>query len=195
MSLSEATSLCHDSLQVYPYNAKEDLDQLQHLAISCEWFSPRTGIECVTEPCFRTGSAVTDQHPQSLVMDITGTHPLPGGEQQLVRQVSVDFHRRGYSIRLAIAATLGAAWALAHFAHPQQPPGTGSWFATFPTDGTLHSDGVSLAWILSPEHTSDGLGGLPPAALRIPLKTIHRLRQAGIQEIATLYQLPRASLL
>ncbi|HIA18885.1 MAG TPA: hypothetical protein EYN70_05605 [Planctomycetaceae bacterium] len=48
---------------------------------------------------------------------------------------------------------------------------------------------------MSSQHTSDGLGKLPPAALRIPLKMIHRLHQAGIRQIATLSQLPRTSLL
>ncbi|HIA18218.1 MAG TPA: DNA polymerase Y family protein, partial [Planctomycetaceae bacterium] len=127
MPLSEATSLCHDDLQVYPYDTQEDLKQLQHLARSCDRFSPRAGIECVSENFYRSGVTVTDQQPQSLLMEITGTDSLFGSEQQLVHQIILDFHRQGYSIHLAIAATLGAAWGLAHFARPQKPPGAGSW--------------------------------------------------------------------
>ena len=195
MSLSEATSLCHAGLQIHPYNTEDDLRQLQHLASSCQRFSPQTGIESVRETFFRTGTTVTDQQPQSLLIDITRTFPLFGGEQQLARQVIFDFQRWGYHVRLAIAATLGAAWALAHFSPPQQPSGAGSWFASFPGNKTTCHDDDSQGWILPSQHTPDGLGKLPPAALRIPLKTIQRLHQAGIQQIATLCQLPRAGLL
>ena len=195
MPLAEATSLCPHDLQVHPYDLQKDLEQLQQLAIFCERFSPRTGLECTREHFFRTGNRVTDHQPQSLLIDVTGTSALFGSEQQMVRQLILDFHRQGYSVRLAIAATLGAAWALAHFSPPQKPPGTESWFATFPAPGNSHHDRTSWAWILATQQTSDGLEKLPPAALRIPLKTINQLRQAGIQDIATLSQLPRTSLL
>ena len=195
MSLSEATSLCPADLQIHPYNAEDDLNQLQYLAQSCERFSPQTGIECVRDNFFRTGTTVTDQQPQSLLLDITRTVPLFGSEQQFARQVIFDFQRWGYHVRLAIAATPGTAWALAHFSLPQQPPGTGSWFTSFTGDQNTCRNDDSQAWILPSQHTSDGLGELPPAALRLPLKTLQRLQQAGIQQIATLYQLPRAGLL
>ena len=195
MSLSEATSLCQAGLQIHPYNAEDDLRKLQHLAKSCQRFSPQAGIECVRETFFRTGATVTDRQPQSLLIDITRTSPLFGSEQQLARQAIFDFHHWGYHVRLAIAATSGTAWALAHFSPPQQPPGTGSWFTSFTGNQNPGRTDDSQGWILPSQHTSDGLGKLPPAALRLPLKTLHRLQQAGIQQIATLYQLPRAGLL
>jgi|GEM_PF-454230 len=194
MPLSEAISLCPDKLQVYPYDAPGDLEQLQHLATACKQFSPLVGVENIGTSFFRTGLSITDRQPQSLLVNITGTWSLFGNEQQVIRQVVRDFHRRGYTIHLAIAATTGAAWALSHFAYPRKPLGESSWFASFPAHDTDHTNTPSLAWILPSQHTREGLGELSPAALRIAEKTLQQLHQAGIETIATLYQLPRLSL-
>ena len=194
MSLSEATSLCPANLQIYPYNAESDLQKLEHLAKACKRFSPQAGIECVRDHFFRTGTIATDDQPQSLLIDITRSVSLFGSEEELARQVILDFQQRGYHIRLAIAATLGTAWALAHFSPSQQPPGAGSWFHSFASNRNDDLSDDSQGWILPSQHTLDGLGTLPPAALRLPVKTLDRLQQAGIAQISTLYQLPRAGL-
>ena len=194
MPLSEATSLCPDKLQVYPYDAPGDLEQLQHLATACKQFSPLVGMEDTSISFFRTGLSITDRQPHSLLVNITGTWPLFGDEQQVIHRVVRDFHRRGYTIQLAIAATTGAAWALSHFAYPRKPLGKSSWFTSFPARDAGHPNTASLAWILPSQHTREGLGELSPAALRIAEKTLHQLHQAGIETIATLYQLPRLSL-
>ncbi len=194
MPLSEATSLCPDNLQVYPYDAPGDLEQLQHLATACKQFSPLVGVEDTGISFFRTGSSIIDRQPQSLLANITGTWPLFGDEPQVIHQVVHDFHRRGYVIHLAIAATTGAAWALTHFAHPRKPLGKNSWFTSFPTHDIDHTNTPSRAWILPSQHTQEGLGELSPAALRIARKTLDQLHQAGIETIATLYQLPRPDL-
>ena len=194
MSLSEATSLCHSNLQIHPYNADNDLKELQQLVKACKRFSPQAGIECVRDHFFRTGTTATDQQPQALFIDITRSVSLFSNERELARQAILDFQRQGYHIRLAIAATLGTAWALAHFAPLQEPPGTGSWFHSF-TGNTNHGySNDSQGWILPSQHTWDGLGTLPPTALRLPLRALQRLQQAGITQISTLYQLPRADL-
>ena len=75
---------------------------LESLAAWCQRFSPLVGIEEGDEPA-------------SLLLDITGLAHLFGGEAALAEQMVGDFAARGLRVRLAIADTLGAAWAIAHF--------------------------------------------------------------------------------
>ena len=55
-----------------------------------------------------------------LILDITGSAHLFGGEAGLRAQISAGLTRAGLSHQLAAASTKGAAWALAHFA-PDAP--------------------------------------------------------------------------
>lgn len=72
---------------------------LLELAAWCEEFSPTVGIE----------------PPDNLCLDITALDQLFGSERLLAQQVWQAFNRRGLATRLAVADTLGAAWALAHY--------------------------------------------------------------------------------
>lgn len=72
---------------------------LLELAAWCEQFSPTVGIE----------------PPDNLCLDVTGLDQLFGSEQLLAQQVLKALNRRGVVVRLAVADTLGAAWALAHY--------------------------------------------------------------------------------
>ena len=53
--------------------------------------------------------------PDTLRLDVTGVAHLFGGEEGLVEDVQRRFAALGLTARVAIAATAGAAWALAHF--------------------------------------------------------------------------------
>jgi protein ImuB len=88
---------------VEEYDPEADRQALEALAADCQQFSPLVGCERAAAP-------------ESLFFDVTGLGPLFGGEEALARRIVEWFRRRGLEIRLAIAGTLGAAWALAHFA-------------------------------------------------------------------------------
>jgi protein ImuB len=158
---------------------------LEALAAECQQFSPLVG-------CERTAA------PESLFFDITGLGPLFGGEESLVRQITEWFLRRGLEIRLAIADTLGAAWALAHFAPTERnPPAI--------TDPRPPEKGDSPHLCEAPEgpfrqmgtvplFPPDPLPSLPVEALRLPGPTVELLHQLGLYQIGQLERLPREDL-
>ncbi len=89
-------------LHAEPHDPLADRETLLELAAWCQRFSPTVGVE--------DGSA-----PESLFLDITGLDHLFGGEAALAGKVARDFAQRGFVVRIAIADTLGAAWAAARF--------------------------------------------------------------------------------
>jgi protein ImuB len=106
--------------------------------------------------------------PECLLFDVTGLAELFHGEEALVEHVAREFRRRGYTIHLALADTLGAAWAMAHYGPTVTvvPPGRG------------------LA----------ALAALPVEALRLAAETASTLRELGLSRIGRLTSLERASL-
>ncbi len=72
------------------------------LAQWCHRFSPSVGVE--------EGEA-----PETILLDATNLAPLYGGEAALVDEVTRGLRRRGLEARVAIADTVGAAWALARY--------------------------------------------------------------------------------
>lgn len=101
MPLAEAQSLARD-LKVAVYKPVADRRALTKLAEACEQFSPRVALEEGNEP-------------ESLLLDISNLEHLCGDEAKLAGQVEKFFTRRGYRVQLAVAETVGAAWATAHF--------------------------------------------------------------------------------
>jgi len=87
------------------YQPALDREVLVHLAAWCEEFSPTVGLE-------------ESARPECLLLDVGGTAALFGDEASLAEQVARAFHRRQYRVHLAIADTVGAAWAAARSAHP-----------------------------------------------------------------------------
>lgn len=104
-----------------------------------------------------------------LLLDISGCQRLFGGESNIARQVLGGVLQRGLEGRLAVADTIGAAYALA-------------WAAT---------EAVTLA---PPGQALPLLAKLPPAALRLDHTTRDRLEMLGVRSIADLLSLPRAAL-
>lgn len=143
-----------------PPDPRADRDTLLELAAWCQRFSPAVGVEdCPT--------------PESLFLDITGLEHLFGGETALAEKVACDFAERGFAVRIAIADTLGAAWAAARFG-----------------DCNLRS---SLCRI-PPGQTSDALRPFPIEALRLPGQIVDLLHSLGIVRVGQLELLPREEL-
>jgi protein ImuB len=106
--------------------------------------------------------------PDGLLLEATGCTHLWGGEDKYLADISRRLHEQGYDIRLAMAGTIGAAWAVAHF-------------------GSSHS-------IVLPGHEAQALGSLPPSALRIDRPLAERLHKLGFYRIAQLAGIPAAAL-
>jgi len=89
-------------LHLAAHDPQADRAALLELAAWCEQFSPLVGLE-------------EAEHAECLLLDITGLGPLFGGERRLVALALERLAERGYQARAAVAETVGAAWALAHF--------------------------------------------------------------------------------
>ena len=100
-----------------------------------------------------------------LRLDIGGVAHLFGGERGLVADVAARFAALGLSVRVAVAPTAGAAWALAH-----QRPGI--------CEG-------NVATSLSP---------LSVSALRLDPDTVRTLERLGLKTIGALIGVPRLAL-
>ncbi|WP_431216455.1 Y-family DNA polymerase [Puia sp. P3] len=67
--------------------------------------------------CIRYTPTVGVDQPDGLVMDITGCAHLWGGEDLYLTQILSTLRGKGYHVHAAIADTIAAAWAVAHYGH------------------------------------------------------------------------------
>ena len=134
-----------------------------------------------------------------LRIDVTGAAHLFGGEAGLMRDVEHRFAGLGLTVKVAIAPTAGAAWALARY-QPLSPCGRGRLAEGERGEGLqrplslpplrggprpLPQGGEGLASLLSP---------LPVAALRLPPEPTQLLERLGLKTIGALAAVPRKSL-
>ncbi|MEZ5845717.1 MAG: DNA polymerase Y family protein [Geminicoccaceae bacterium] len=101
-----------------------------------------------------------------LVMDITGSAHLSGGEAAMLDDLRQRLRRSGLTVQVGLGDTRGAAWALAR-----------------------HGEGVA-----SPGAALAALGPLPVAGLRLEAETVTALQRLGLRRIAQLADTPRAPL-
>ena len=100
--LAEAKALLPNAMFI-PADFTADRDALCQLAVDCQQFSPMVGLE-------------EGDHPESLLCDVTGCTHLWKGEERFLEAVRGYWRSRRYHVQLALAGTIGAAWALAHTA-------------------------------------------------------------------------------
>lgn len=165
MPLAEAMAIV-PLLHAEPYDSAADRQALESLAAECRQFSPLVGLEDAAAP-------------DCLFLDITGLEHLFGGEASLAQSVLSQCSRRSLWARIAIADTLGAAWAVAHYAH------------------RLHKDaeeGLPLAIVPSGE-TLAALRPLPIESLRLSDDVVELLHPLGIRKVEQFESLPRTALL
>jgi protein ImuB len=164
MPVSEATALAPDLL-VCEIDRAADRNALEKLALWAGRFSPCTGVE-------QCGPGIGD-HPQSLLLEITGCEQVFDGEDKLLRQALKSLTRQQLRPRAAIAPTLGAAWALAHFGAPPS--------------GAIVPEAPAGA-------LNDALAPLSLAALRLPPPAVAWLSKLGLNTVGDVFQQPRATL-
>lgn len=104
-----------------------------------------------------------------LWLDLTGTTHLFGGEERFCRRLLRFFARLGFTGRIAIAGTPGAAHALARYSDRQI---------------------VRLA----PGAEADALANLPIAALRLEPDALVAAARFGLDHVADLIRVPRGPL-
>ncbi len=185
MSISEACALV-PNVRLLEYDPQEDLEAIVELAEEAWQFSPLVGLESLDEQMWAGRSL---HQPQALFLEATGLTEFFGGQANMLTLITRWLEEKGYVGITAIAASVGAAWAIANYAHRHQATPrllamrSKTTTASFTkTDPTSHS-------IASPD-----LDRLPIEALRLDFKTVQSLHQLGIRSIGALARLPRAGL-
>jgi protein ImuB len=95
--------------------------------------------------------------PDGLILDTNGCTHLWGGEMEYLESIRKKLAILGYTIRAAIADTIGAAWAAARFGNTPV--------------------------IIKPKMQREALRHLPAAALRLDPEILARLNKLGLQRI------------
>ncbi len=155
---------------------------------------------------------VSEEPPESLVLDLTGCAHLFGGEEALLAEVEADCGALGLTVRVGIADTVGAAWALARFAGgaaavarsgddiAQEARATRSRAAKrrhWVKGGAAPQQKVptnAADRIAAPGQMRTALANLPVAALRLDDSTVATLARLGLRQVGDLAGQPRAAL-
>ncbi len=159
------------------------MSKLKRLASWAERYTPLVGLEegppaCVSRSqtpaaAANSAAATTERETQaaepcSLLLDITGSARYFRGEDKLLARVHKEVALEGWVARIAIADTLGSAWALAHYG--------------------------CTPCLASPGETEKHLRSLPVAALRLPAGALDSFAALGIERVEQLLAISRSSL-
>jgi protein ImuB len=119
----------------------------------------------LAEWCIRYTPAVAIDLPGGLILDASGCAHLWGGEEKYVKDIHARLEKFGYYTRIAMADTIGAAWASSRF-------------------------DKEIAVIERNEQTK-ALVHLPPQALRLEAGIVERLHKLGLRHISQFIGMPR----
>ena len=150
LALAQARAM-HPALIAVPQDEAADAHLLESLAEWCQRHTPLLAINPTND----------------ILLDISGCAHLFGGEQKLRADLLARIRGLGFAARAAIAGTIGAAWAAAHFG-----------------DAAVIPSG-SERTLLTP---------LPVAALRLSQEMVATLSRLGLKHIGDIIDLPRAPL-
>lgn len=150
--VTDARAIC-PALALAPSEPQADARALRDLALWATRWTPFTAI----------------QGANGLFLDLTGTAHLWGGEDRLGAEMLDRLARLGLSARLAIAPTIGAAWALSHYG--------GERLIIASSDGLEHA-----------------LAYLPIDSLRLEPDTLVLLRRLGLKRVEDLVAIPQMPL-
>ncbi len=150
LALAQARAM-HPGLDAIEEDAEADASLLEKIADGCLRYTPLVAVDA----------------PDGLMLDIGGCAHLYGGEQTLVADLGERIAWAGFAYTVAIAGTIGAAWAAAHYGEPAS-----------------YAGGEERA-LLAP---------LPLSALRLPADTVAALARVGLKRIGDIADLARAPL-
>lgn len=164
----------------------------------------------LAEWCIRYTPWSAVDMPQGLILDATGCAHLWGGENEYLTDINNRLKAFGYHARIAIADTIGTAWAVSRFGTASVTNvAAGAVKNTnqmdIATDGPGESTGQIIhtttrdggncdQFIVQPCDQIAALLSLPPAALRLEAQTIERLIKLGLRQIRDFINMPRTAL-
>ncbi len=150
ITLAQARAM-HPDLTVAAEDAAADAQLLERIADWCRRYTPLVALD----------------PPDGALLDIAGCAHLFGGETALIGDLATRVTGFGFAVRIGVADSIGAAWALARFASTT---------------------------MIAPGNERDALAPLPLKALRIPEETAAGLRRVGFKCIGDILKVARAPL-
>ncbi len=129
---------------------------------------PEKLLGALAEWMIRFTPVVSVDPPDGLMLDATGCTHLWKGEQAYLRDIFVKVKSLGYTIRLGMAGTPGAAWAMARYGKERV--------------------------LVEPGGDKEALSGLPPAALRLSSETVEKLHKLGLSPVSRFIDMPASVL-
>jgi len=125
-------------------------------------------LRALAEWCLRYTPIAAVDPPDGLLLDVSGCPHLWGGERGYLKDIIEKLTGYGYHVRVAIADSIGTAWAVARFGK------------TTP--------------IIEPGRQADALLSLPPAALRLEANALERMAKLGLYQISNIIHMPRSAI-
>lgn len=119
--------------------------------------------------CIRYTPIVATDLPDGLLLDVSGCAHLWGGEAKYVEDIQNRLKGFGYTTCIAIAGTVGAAWALVRY-------------------------GKEPVFLVPPGEEISTLMRLPPTALRLETAIVERLQKLGLYTIGHFMNMGRSIL-
>ena len=135
MRVADAKAVCPE-LEVIDDKSGRALNLLKGLGEWCIRYSPMVMIDKFSM--------------EGLFLDVSGCTHLWGGEREYLKEIQSRLASKGYTVRLGMADTVGAAWAVSRF---------GTVTPLIPSSGHI-----------------DALLSLPPTALRLNEITCSKLK-------------------
>lgn len=125
-------------------------------------------LQRVAEWCIRFTPFAAPDLPNGILLDATGCAHLWGGEEAYLQDITKRLAAKGYTTRVAMAGSIGCAWAMARYGRNQL--------------------------VVEPGQQQQVLLSLPVSSLRLDADTVVRLHKLGLRQISDLIRIPRPSL-
>jgi protein ImuB len=126
-------------------------------------------LDALGKWCIRFTPVTAVDLPDGLILDASGCAHLWGGEMPYLEDISTRLKNAGYHVRAAMADTIGAAWAMAHF-------------------------GKAITSVIPAGGQREAVLPLAPAALRLEPPVVERLHKLGLHHIGSFISMQRAAL-
>jgi protein ImuB len=145
--------------------------------------------------CIRFTPIAAVDPPQGLILDVTGCTHLWGGDGPYLQEIVTRLQTAGYTVRAAMADTIGAAWAIARYGRLDSVSvNQGAHVGAGAIMRGAENGCTGAMTITGGAGQGDALFKLPPEALRLEPEIVDRLHRLGLRSIGSFAAMPRTQL-
>jgi protein ImuB len=173
MGLSDARAIA-PAIEVVEEDPLADMQLLEAIADWADRYTPLVALD--PGPQADRSALAAASADFGLILDITGCANLFGGENAMLCDILSRLFHQGFAAGGAIAATSGAAHALARY----RPPGA--------------QQARQAPPVVAMDDTARAVAALPLAALRLEQETVCALARLGLRSVGQVMERPRAPL-